>query len=168
MNNNLIKLNEAEQRLCKFLAKQRFANARNKKIKNSKIGKQSDEFTDLNGIGGEMSFCKKFNCYPDLEIAAWSSHEDNGDVIYKGKKIDVKTTKYSTGRLLVVTWKKETVDYYALIVGEFPDYEFKSHKETINKNNIKDLGYGETYAVEQNNLDKDIRPTKKELQIATN
>jgi len=63
-----ITLNESEIRIAKWLAKMRFHNNRQSSIMDKKIGKQSAEETDLNGIGAEMAFCKLVNVYPDFTI----------------------------------------------------------------------------------------------------
>ena len=96
MNSNFVLLNAQEQALCRYLAKLRHNNARNKNVKNNKIGGQSDEMTDLEGIGGEVAFCKLFNLYPDISIEVRNSKTDKGDAVLNDLVIDVKTTKYRT------------------------------------------------------------------------
>ena len=64
--NTIIELNDGEQEICKIIAKLRYKNNRDNNVKNSKVGDQSDELTDLEGIGGEMAFCKMVNSYPDF------------------------------------------------------------------------------------------------------
>jgi hypothetical protein len=136
----------------------RFENNRKKGVTNSKIGGQSDEVTDLNGIGAELSFCKMFNVFPDLSISTRSSTngEDTGDaVLHNGKTIDIKATVYPCGKLLAVPWKQEKVDLFALMVGTFPTYTFKGFMrapELLKKERIGDLGHGETYIAYQNEL----------------
>jgi hypothetical protein len=73
-----------------------------------------------------------------------------------GKKIDVKTTKYQNGKLLAVLKKKEEdTDVYVLMLGEFPTYRYAGWawaSELIDERNIKNLGYGPTYVMEQDRL----------------
>jgi hypothetical protein len=155
-----ISLSESEQAICKTIAKFRFENNRKSNVKNSKIGNQSNEFTDLEGFAAEFAFCKLFNCFPDFSINTRSSknkEDENGDVLFKDKIIDVKTTKYKTGKLLAALWKdsNKNIDYFALMVGTFPDYEFKgfiSKSELIQPKRLGNLGYGETYIAEQKDL----------------
>lgn len=152
----LITLNEAEIRLARWLAKKRYSNSRKEEIKNNKIGPQSDEFTDLNGIGAEIAFCKLINVYPDTSISPRGGGCDC--ISCKGKRIDVKATKYENGKLLAARDKKDAdTDVYVLMVGEFPAYQLKGwafSSELIDKDNIIDLGYGPTYALEQDALHK--------------
>jgi len=151
-----ITLNDGEQAVCRTIAKLRFDNNRKHGVANSKIGKQDDEFTDLEGIGGEFAFCKKLNIMPDFSIDIRSSQTDVGDCIYNGKRIDVKTTKYENGSLIVVPWKKNNVDLFVLMVGQFPTYSYRgriSASVILDANNFLDLGYGKVYGLSQDKLD---------------
>ena len=148
-----IELNKAEQRLAKYLAKARYQKNRSTNTENQKIGPQSNEETDLNGIGAEIAFCKYFNLYPDLS----TEHRPKEDVVmHDGISVDTKTTKYNNGHLLAPIWKKKiSTDFYALLVGDFPTYRFAgfiSGKELFSDKNIKDFGYGDTYGVKQEEL----------------
>lgn len=153
-----IKLNNFEQKLCKALAQLRHSSNRESSVKNSKIGPQSNEETDLEGISAEMAFCKLMNLYPDLSISPRSSQAetDKGDVTLKnGKTVDVKTTKYSNGKLLAPLWKKQTGDYFVLMVGSFPEYNFKGfieQEKVLSPNKVINLGYGPTYHATQSEL----------------
>lgn len=149
----MINLTEAEQRLAKFLARSRFENARAKGITNSKIGDQSNEETDLEGIGSEIAFCKMSNIYPDLQTD-FLPVEDA--VLRTGETIDVKSTKYENGHLLVAKWKQPDVQLYALMVGKFPSYRcagFFPSKSMISPSRLKNFGHGEGYAAKQHELD---------------
>lgn len=122
-----VSLNDLEKKFCKFLAKHRYLAARMAGKPNAKQGPQSNEFTDLEGLGGEVAFAKLFNLYPreSFKILPRSTDEDDGDFVLRdGRKVDVKATKYSTGRLQAALWKKDAVDLYALMVGEMPSYRF--------------------------------------------
>lgn len=163
-----ISLNEGEQFVCKFLAKKRFENNRKRGIKNSRIGDQNDEITDLNGLGAEFSFCKLFNIYPDLSIFIRSSKqgEDLGDtVLNDGRTVDVKTTTYTNGKLLAVPWKQNKVDLFVLMVGDFPNYVFKGFMKSeilINTNRLGNLGHGPTYIAYQQEL-KEIEKIEESI-----
>jgi len=149
-----ITLNRAEQVLAKYLAEERFKNARRKGKPNQKVGDQPDWYTDLNGIGGEIAVAKKFNVYFDTELDSEELPEH--DLIINGKKVDVKTTKYSDGMLLATLKKKvDSVDIYVLVTGEFPVYTIKKwclSEDLIDKKNIKNLGKGDGYALDQDLL----------------
>ena len=179
-----VELNDAEQRLCRYMATKRHQVSRESSVPNSRKGPQSDEFTDLNGIGGEISFCRLFNCYPDLSVYARTSSnsrrtssggslsgtgeelpKDTGDVNLNGVKIDIKTTHYATGRLLVAPWKSDDIKYYALMVGKFPLYTFKgfsNYHTIVQEENLINLGHGEVYVLGQDRLRDDF------LELSTN
>ena len=150
-----IKLNESEQAICVDIAKKRFDNNRKSNVKNSKIGEQSDYVTDLEGFAAEMAFSKIFNVYPDFSVETRNANEDQGDCVVNNKIVDVKTTKYKTGKLLAVKWKASNTDLYALMIGEFPSYTFKgfmTSKELLKEKRIGSLGHGNTYIAEQSEL----------------
>lgn len=147
-----IELNQGEIAVAKWLAKKRYESNRAKGIVDRKMGDQSAEFTDLNGVGAEMVFCKLFNLYPDFDLVP-GKHDA---VTRKGATVDVKATKYRNGKLLAVTSKKlEASDVYVLVIGEFPKYRvvgYAKAEDLLNESQIKDLGRGPTYAMEQSEL----------------
>lgn len=153
-----ITLNEGEQQACRLIARLRFENNRKKDVKNAKIGDQSDENTDLEGFGAEMAFCRLFNVVPDLSIHTRSSQDgsDGHDVVLPdGKTVDIKATKYETGKLLAVRWKAASVDYYALMIGTFPTYSFRGFlesEELLKPSRLGSLGHGETFIAKQTEL----------------
>jgi len=150
-------LGEFEQKCCEQLAKYRHSNNRSKGVSNSKIGPQSDEDTDLEGIAAEFALAKALNLWPDMSIQTRSSDKgsDEGDLIYEGMIIDVKASKYPTARLAVAPWKKPDGDLFALMIGKFPKYTFKGvipQTEAIKSERLGTLGHGKTYLVEQKEL----------------
>ena len=124
-------LNKEEQALCRFIAKRRYETARGAGVTNSKKGEPSNEATDL---------------------------DSEGDIIINERTIDVKATKYGTGRLIAAEWKDHShMDYYALVVGTFPKYEVKgliSTEELIQDKRLKCLpnGTNKVYQAEQSEL----------------
>jgi len=117
------------------------------------MGDQSNELTDLEGIAAEIAFCKLANIYPDLDL----DHTNPADCYLRdGRAVDVKSTIYSSGRLLCVRWKNVTeVDLFVLMVGEFPRYRcagFASSAELMQSNRLVDLGHGVGYSATQNEL----------------
>ena len=148
-----ITLNEAEIRLAKYIGKCRFDNARNNGIANQKMGSQSNQLTDENGMGGEIALCKFLNCYPDMEIVL---DLPSYDLVYRGKRIDAKTTTYKDGRLLA-TLKTSLgdADIYVLVTGQIPDYTLAGwalETELLSDSNIRDLGHGRGYCMSQSQL----------------
>jgi hypothetical protein len=150
-------LNEAEQRLAQYLAKRRHDAARMDGIPDMKMGPQSAYDTDLEGIAAEIAFCKIMNVYPDTDIVVGTRPISDAYTTSMGS-VDVKATKYKNGRLLATTKKYANhPDSYALMVGEFPRYKFVGWvpaEELLMKKNIRDLGHGEGYALDQSMLRK--------------
>jgi hypothetical protein len=150
----IIELNQAEQKLAIYLAKSRHKNARGNNIVDRKIGDQSSEMTDLNGIGAEIAFCKANNCYPDTSIGEGLPYADA--LTSNGNFIDVKTTTYPNGHLVAAPWKTgQGVNYYCLLVGDFPSYRiagYMSKEDLLQKSKLKDLGRGSGFAAEQKEL----------------
>lgn len=147
-----IHLNDAEQKLAQYLAKKRYEAARKKGIENKKKGPQSNEITDLQGVGAEIAFCKMHNVYPDTEVG----HTPLEDAtLPDGKTVDVKSTHHPNGHLIVAMWKNPAISYYALMVGEFPSYRYAGLMEPqdiMQKSRIKDFGRGPVYAARQDEL----------------
>jgi len=131
MGNTRVVLNLEEQALCKFIAKRRYETARKAGVTNSKVGEQSNKDTDLEGVAAELAFAKFYKAYPSgvFDIGARSSkkgEDGSGDISINNLTIDVKATKYATGKLIAAQWKDHThIDYYALVVGSFPTYDIK-------------------------------------------
>ena len=146
-------LNEAEQRLAKFLARARYERNRSAGVTNAKVGPQSNEVTDLEGIGAELAFCKWMNVYPDMQTEACL---DADAVTVAMGRVDVKATRYRNGHLLAVKGKSDNpADSYALMVGKFPAYNFAgwaSADDLLRPDNIKNFGHGETFALSQGQL----------------
>ena len=152
-----------EQLACKAIAKQRYSTARGAGVTNSRVGKQSDEETDLEGVAAELAFAKYYGEYPtgvfDLGARSSKKGEDaDGDIKINGYTVDVKATKYHSGRLIAAEWKDHSsIDYYALVVGTFPSYEVKGVMKTsdlIIKERLKTLprGTNKVYQAEQDEL----------------
>ena len=154
-----ITLDRVEQGLAKAIAQMRHNNNRSESVTNAKIGPQSNEDTDLEGIGGELAFCKLFNTYPDLSVETRSSLKgsDNADAVKDGKTIDIKTTKYENGKLVAAPWKKQgkKPDYFALMTGTFPVYTFRGFMksdELLKDSRLGSLGHGPTDIALQSEL----------------
>jgi hypothetical protein len=153
-----IELTEIEQELIKLVAQKRYKSNRKDNVKNAKIGNQSNEVTDLDGFGAELFVAKTLNLYPDLSIKPRTGGIDL--ITAKGKTVDVKQTSYKNGRLLATIKKgkeENGSDIFVLVVGSFPAYEIAGwcyRKKLIKNENIKNLGYGATYALDQDELNK--------------
>lgn len=158
--NQSVSLNLAECKLAQFLARHRCKNNRNFNVPRMKLGPVDGATIDLEGMGGEIAFCKLFNVYPDMDIDSAPPHPLHDCVLPDGMRVDVKTTRHQAGKLLVdarkIGRKIDGVDLYALMVGAFPGpYSFRGF---IEKNNIVrqdklGLFYGNrNYIAEQSEL----------------
>jgi len=148
-----VTLTESEFRICRWLAAQRHSGARAAGVTDQQMGPQSAEQTDLDGIGGEFAFCKAANLYPDMTIGARAG---GFDAQLHGMSVDVKTTRYENGKLLATLGKSiASADIYVLVVGTIPEYRIAGwvHGVTlIHPRNIRDLGRGPGYALDQHDL----------------
>ena len=123
-----ISLCTAERKLAHFVARNRNRNNRSFNRISLKISESDQATVDLEGVCGELAFCKLFNAYPDLDTDRPPPHP-LFDCMVDGLRIDVKTTRWETGKLIVDARKgRKTrgVDYYALMTGQFPGpYTFR-------------------------------------------
>lgn len=114
-------------------------------------------YADIEGILGEYAFCMYagIDTAPIFDTSLRSSLDgtDSGDAVYNGMNIDVKTTKYANGSLLIKKYKLDNpnIDAYVLITGYFGRYEFKGFitvkeiKENVHLYEDK----GDYYKIEQ-------------------
>ena len=113
---------------------------------------------DAQGVTAEYAVAKHLNVFFDLGL---SPRAGSADGVMKGHSYDVKSTHHAFGKLLATLKDNPDVDMYIMCLT--PDrWTVKMvgwcwKKELINKNNIKDLGYGKGYALEQSQL----RPFKQ-------
>jgi hypothetical protein len=152
-----ITLDSYERKIVTEIAMDRQKNNIDRGSRSFKMGGGDDLLINIEGTGGEFAFCKVKNIYPDMTI----DHPIPFDCYINGHGyIDVKTTKKTNGMLLVGTWKYRSVpSYYALMVGEFPTYEFKGFfpgEEVFKPENLVNLGHGETYGIEQDRLKMEL------------
>jgi hypothetical protein len=154
-----VELGPAERRLAEYLAKARHAANRRSGVRDARVGPQSSAETDLEGIAAELAFCKLFNAYPDLGEDARPPFDARLPLDGVYLRVDVKATRYRSGRLLAVpgkATKAERPDAYALVVGAFPGpYEFRGFlaaDELLRPTRLTDLGHGPTYSAAQAEL----------------
>jgi len=147
-----VKLNPDELTVCQMLGRMRSLIARSSGVKDAKIGDQDGAEADVTGMMAEYAFSKHFNTFPDLGLTPRSGSADG---IYKNFRYDIKSTKYKTGKLLSTTKVNNDVDIYVLAIVKdnevsFPGFAMKD--ELINEKNLKDLGHGKGYCLEQEKL----------------
>jgi len=149
-----VTLTENELSICRMLGNMRSMLARNASVKDRRVGYKPAIEMDEDGVVGEYAFCKHFNIFfnPAFELRSGGS-----DCIYKGQRIDVKTTRYPNGKIaasLKQTENKE-VDVYVLAI--MSEHIVKivgwiKYDELIRPENIKSFGYGDCYMMAQESL----------------
>jgi len=152
----LVKMTPSECAIAQMLALMRNATARNNGVTDKQMGKQDPIEIDRDGMLAEMAFGKAFNLYPDLSVFP---RKGGADLIGRtGKKIDVKATRYKNGRLAIHIDKSvDEVDIYVLAIVEGNDVDLVGYIDSasaIRKENVRSLGYGNGYIVEQDSLTK--------------
>jgi hypothetical protein len=151
-----VTLDATEVVVAQVLATMRYNVARMAGVTNARIGSQDDYQTDLEGMAAEIAFCKAFNYFPDLTVGPRKGGWDAKG--RAGETIDIKVTKYNSGKLLATLKKKpEDAQYYVLLVGECPTYRLAGYataEELLKPENITDLGHGKGYALTQDKLNQ--------------
>lgn len=154
----IYKLTETDQQIIRDMAT-KIENQGRRYFKNNYKIDKSMRFYDMNvnGFGAELAFCRLFNTKFDMDTNQYENHFNKNDtVLNTGESVDVKTTKYKSGRLLVRLGKeKKKVDLYCLMIGEFPTFEFKGfarYDDIIDSGNIIEIKGVPTYALTQDKL----------------
>ncbi len=151
-------LNCLEQELIEFMSSNICKQGREYFKSNYQVDKSLGlNNINVNGFGAELAFCQLCGVSFDPSFVEYESHFNKVDAtLMNGVTVDVKQTKYNSGRLLVsINKTKKYVDIYALIIGVFPNYRFMgwaTYEEMIRKENIRDLGHGPGYVLDQNKL----------------
>ena len=126
--------------------------ARSANVKDQKIGNQNGIESDVMGIKAEYAFAKYFNVFPDLGLSPRSGSCDGR---LKGVAYDIKSTHIKSGHLLATKKVNPDVDMYVLCVVTQNQVDIKGYifkKDFIKPENLKTLGHGEGYCLEQSAL----------------
>lgn len=148
-----IQLSKFEIRTAKALGKSRTLANQVMGVTEQKVGPQDGAEITIQGTGAEIAFCKAQNIYPDLQDEDWS---DVDCVLPCGATVDIKHTERENGQLLVRPNKiAKQCDLYVLVIGSLPIYRIAGGiraEVLFQETNIKNLGYGDTYAIDQESL----------------
>lgn len=152
----IVNMSPPEAAIAQVLAVMRNTTARQNGVTDKQMGKQDPIEIDRDGILAEMAFGKAFNLYPDLTVYP---RKGGADLIGRtGKKIDVKATRYKMGRLVIHIDKPvDEVDIYVLAIVSGDDVDLIGYIESdkaIRQENVGNLGHGEGYVIEQEQLKK--------------
>lgn len=150
-----IELDTGEYAVARMLASMRNLAARSAGVKDARMDNAMNAIElDEIGLVSEIAWAKWQNTYPDLTTSARSGTYDS---YCKGKRVDIKATKYKNGRLLAHIGKKDKddVDMYVLAIVDGNVVDFVGYAmahELLSDANIKDLGHGKGFAMDQSQL----------------
>jgi hypothetical protein len=138
-----VTLNPFEQWIAKGLAAKRLEQNQADGARDMNQSGQDPRVIELEGIGGELAYCKLFNIYPDLQYTERAA-EDAISALHG--RVDVKTA--APGRNLVIKATKQgtTVAGYVLMLGAFPEYEYAGYMptaEALADENLKTIRDGQ-------------------------
>ena len=157
----IVKLTQGEIEVCTMLGQMR--GKQHKHQNHDKVSNKTQEEQDIEGVIGEYAFCKAMNVCPDLST---ESRKNGYDCTYNNHRVDVKATQSAKGNLLLPKWKNNPdVDIYVLAIlhpfhVELVGWAFKT--DLMQPENLKDFGYGPTYALSQSQLRKFKQDLKNE------
>ena len=138
--------------MARYLAQERPRRNRAAGVKDQLSGGDA-EAVELDGVGAELAFCRLMNVYPDLST---EPRRGGGDCVVNGVPVDVKTTRYNNGQLIVKEKiPKNHATVYALMVGRFPEYDYRGcalARDVLRPDRLTKLGDGKVYAVDQEDL----------------
>ena len=145
-----MKLTDLEQGLVEAVVKAKIKHSEANGFKKVKRDTRSHHEIMTQGLAAELMVCKYLNCYPDID-----EQYSKVDIVWNGKTINVKSTHYPNGRLLIPDYQGITADIYILAIGTMPEFKiigWASAENIFRKENLMDLGYGLSYGLEQSQL----------------
>lgn len=104
---------------------------------------QSDVEVSIRGMGAELSMARYLNLYPDMVM--FTDKLPPYDLISGDTELEIKSTRYLQGRLLVRTLREGLV--YVLVCGLIPDYELTGWIQGCEI--TKENGYRSTMGLER-------------------
>jgi len=120
----LVILNDAEIQFAHLIADNRYASNRKAGVFDNKEDKKRTSIEiDRDGVESELAFFKLIGKYPepifDISIKSKEKGTDDGDAFIDNMAIDIKSTRYKTGRLIQSgSQTKPSVDLYCLMIKE--------------------------------------------------
>jgi len=149
-----IKLNESEVHFLRTLASTRAFFSRKKNVVDQKFASDKSGYEiDFDGCLSEYAFCKWHNIHFSLSFGDDTAGQP--DCVYKNLTIDIKSTRLPQGRM-IVKLNPKPMDMYVLAIIE-NDYTIRfagfSRSEDLKKDeNIRNLGTGDSYVLDQHQL----------------
>ena len=128
--------------------------ARGNNIQDAKVGKQDGSLADIQGFIAEYAFARKYNCFFDLGLEPRSGSADG---TINGERYDIKSTTYHSGKLLASLKVNPDVDRYVLAIVDGNVVSligWASKTDLIKEENLRDLGHGKGYCLDQSQLNQ--------------
>ena len=122
--NTIVKLNELEQSIAEAIAVERLNICNNLGIKDRLINRSHmSKDIEREAVAAEMVLCKTLGLYPeflfDIKPSSKAKGTDKGDLTLNGFNVDVKYTRYKTGKLFArYKYEGDCIDTYCLITKE--------------------------------------------------
>lgn len=148
-----IELTSLQLKFAREVGAARHMASRGASVFNARRSPRSDEFIDANGAAGEIAlnslllmngqiteleFYKNIDRLRDVSPKSALLRSDEGDLTRQGERVDVKTTHYPTGNLIVQAKKLNCViDSYALVVGDIDQSALFSFKGKLSKEELE-------------------------------
>lgn len=149
-----ITLLEIEFNLIRIIANLRGIAGRASGVKNKRVSTNHYQDVEYDGLIGEYAFCKINNLFLDIIPM---TRKGSYDCLFNGKRIDIKATRYKTGKLIGHQDRNEDVDVFVLAIIDnstvrFPGYALA--EELYETDNLTTLGEYKTpiYAMDQSKL----------------
>lgn len=148
-----VTLSSSEMSMCNILGNMRHMVNRAGKTVDRQKGNQSALDIDMDGVIAEYAFCRHWNIFFDLSSQARSG---SYDCLLNNKRIDIKSTRYATGRLIKTLKPNPDIDIYVLAIIDGNTVSFPgwiSSENFIQEQNILNLSNkGDCYAMTQDQL----------------
>ena len=143
----IVELNETDMGLAELISEGRLQRDNDAGRTLHSISKIDPRVRMLVGAQSEVAVAKMLNLYPDTDMTKHGLF----DLVLGGRNVEVKTTNYVRGNLLVPAYKlADRADIYILTVSQVPVFTavgFALYTDLFCHENIVDLGYGKTYRV---------------------
>lgn len=110
-----ITLTDNDLMICRVIGNMRTMCSRANNVNDVQIGKQDAWMTDEWGVIGEYAFCKLHNIFFDCAV---SPRSGSYDCLYKGKRLDIKTTTLPHGQLIAVQKINSDIDVFVMAILE--------------------------------------------------
>jgi len=147
-------LTQEEIAMCHALGNLRTFTDRVVGVQDRQVGKNEPNEIDEDGVLAEFAFCKHWNIFfnPVPHPRKWSY-----DCMLKGRRIDIKSTRYKDCHLFGPKRRNEEIDIYVLAIIDgssvhFPGYAFAD--DLYNDARIKTVGGRTSHAIHVSELTK--------------